>query len=257
MASVAIGPFVRVALMAAATAYENWDTISGLFDRAVTDATQPIYGYYCQHIFRFKDHSNAFSDQEKALCGVHYINTTGGDLDPTWVAADFAAVESAFQTMWTGLGAYATGEVQLYEHRWYAFGPGITPNRNFPRPPVRVTTLASPIAGTATGLEPHQIACTLTFRTALRRHWGRIYLPLNKCVNDYGGQTAVYTTLAAAGRTYVNSMNSGQGITPVIWDRRRKVALTVTAIEADSVPDIIRRRRPKVTAGRSILTTST
>jgi hypothetical protein len=247
-----IGPFMKAVITTAAAVYSNWDTIVGLFDRHVENPTDPIYGYYCQHIFEMKNSSGAFTTRERGLFGMHYVNTTGGDLDVTWTAADYASVESAVQAFWTSFASSISNDYRLVEHRWYPYGPNVVP----PSPPVRVTTLATPILGTSTVAMPHQLACTATFRTALRRHWGRIYLPITSWLSTPGGQgnsTAV-NSVATAVRTMIMSPFTSNGIAPVVWDRQRKSALTVSALEVDSVPDVIRRRRPRETAFRAILT---
>lgn len=251
MGTVPIGPLVRFAIIVATGVYSNWDTISGQFDRTVVDNTKPRLGYYCQHIFQMKDGSGNFSDKERGLFGVHYLNTTGGDLDVTWVTADYAAVESAIQTYWTALSPWMTGDVKLVEHRWYPFGPGVLP----PNPPSRIQAAAAGLVGTGTGLEPHQIGETCTFRTPLRRHWGRIYLPLMKCVGDNGGQigSSLVDAVANGMRTAVGSMNTAQGIVPCVYDRSRHSALGITAYEADSIPDVIRRRRPRTANYKKIV----
>lgn len=223
-----------------------------MVDRSVEDATHPVYGQYVQHVFDMHDAAGAFTGLQKGMVGVHWINTTGGDLDVTWTSADFALVESGFQTLWTALGSYIPNEVQLVEHRWYQFGPGVLP----PNPPSRVTTITA-MPGSGTSVLPHQCAETITFRTPIRRHWGRIYLPVatTGATMQSGGQFAntVVDTIAAAGSAYVKS-GTANGLTPVIWDRNRKSMLGITAVEADSVPDIIRRRRPSATRYKKILT---
>jgi hypothetical protein len=253
VAIVPLGPFVRFLITAGYAAYANWDTIHGQFDRAEEQPTEPIYGMYVQHVFQQKDSAGSFSDKERGMVGVHWINSTGGDLDVSWTTADYALIETGFQTLWTSLGGLFPNEVRLVEHRWYPFGPGV----HAPNPPVRVTTIGSPLTGTGTTILPHQIASTLTFRTALRRHWGRIYLPVYPVAANIvaGGQlsaTAV-DTLAAAGSTYLKCGNAN-GLVPVVWDRNRHSAMGITAVEADSVPDIIRRRRSRVTSYKKILT---
>jgi hypothetical protein len=256
MSTVAIGPFVRFAIMAAAAVYENWDTISGQFDRAVTDAAGPDYGRYCQHVFEMNDGTGTFSVRERGMYGVHYINITGGDLDRTWTTADFTAVETAQANMWTALSSRISTGCRLVEHRWYKFGPGIHGTRSNPNPPVRVTTLATPIAGSGSGAWAHQVGSTVTFRTPIRRHWGRVYLPIYTGVLGTNGQVSSTSVdaIAAAARTAFMVDPAAQGIAPVVWDRNRHSALGVTALEVDSVPDIVRRRRPRVAAYKVVST---
>jgi hypothetical protein len=253
VSAVAIGPFVRFAIMASSAVYANWDTIRSQFDRAVENEVRPIYGYYVQHIWQQKDSGGAFTDKERAMVGVHWMNTTGGDLDVTWTSADFALVEAGFQAYWTSLGSMIQDECRLVEHRWYSYGPGVVK----PNPPARITTIATPLQGTGTAKAPHQIASTLTLRTPLRRHWGRIYMPVFAVAASAsaGGQltAGAVDLLATGGSTYIKS-GLANGLTPCVWDRNRHVALGVTSVESDSVPDIIRRRRSRVTAYRKILT---
>lgn len=251
MAAVPLGPFVRYVIMGAVGVYENWDTISGVFDRHVESPTTPIFGQYVQHIFEMKDSSGAFATRERGLTGTHWINTTGGDLDTTWTSADYALVETGFQNYWTSLALYVGNEVRLVEHRWYPFGPGVHP----PSAPSRVTTLGSPIAGSSGVGSPHQVAVNLTFRTPLRRHWGRMCLPYFGGSFAAGGvlSSATVDAYANGGSTYIKSGNAN-GLSPVIWDRVRGSALGVTAVECDSIPDIQRRRRSRTTSYRKVLT---
>lgn len=252
VAATPIGPFVRFVIAGASAVYANWDSISSLFQRADTSHTEPRYGYYSQHKFQMQDSTGAWTDREVGMFGVHWINTTGGDLDVTWTTADYTAVETGIQTMWTALGSFISSSCRLVEHRWYAYGPGVIA----PNPPSRVTTI-TPIPGTATAaFFTRQVGSTVTLRTPLRRHWGRIYLPVSSGQVQANGQwtTAACDTLAAAAKTGLTSASSSQGIVPVVWDRARKSALGVTSYEVDSVPDVIRRRRPRTTLYRAILT---
>jgi hypothetical protein len=256
MAAVPIGPFVRFVVFTAATVYSNWDTISAQFDRFQAKSDSAVFGYYVQHIWQMKDSGGSFSDKERAMCVVHWMNTTGGDLDVTWTSADYALVESGFQALWSSLGTAIPNEYKLVEHRWYPYGPGVNGTKANPTPPSRVTSIVSPLTGSGTTVAPHQLASTLTWRTPLRRHWGRIYLPVAYMSGlTAGGQipSGAVDTLATAGSTYMKSGNAN-GLTPVVWDRQRRAALGITAVEADSVIDIIRRRRERQTLYRKILT---
>jgi hypothetical protein len=253
VATVPLSLFARYAVFVAGTAYANWDTISGLFDRAVAAPTSPIFGMYLQNVFEMKDGTGAFTSRERGMFGVHYVNTTGGDLDTTWTTADYVAVESAVQNFWTTIGASISSGVRLVEHRWYPYGPGV----HSPNPPRRITTIATPVLGSGTDTHPHQVACTVTLRTPLRKHWGRIYLPFIGQAVSTGGQYSAATIggVGDATRAMFLTPQTSQGITPVVWDRNRNVALSVTQLEVDSVPDIIRRRRPRTTQARYILST--
>jgi hypothetical protein len=213
--------------------------------------TNPV-GYYSQHIFGMKPAGGVFTTRERGLFGIHWINLTSGELDTTWTSADYASVEGAIETMWSSLAAIISSDFRLEEHRWYAFGAGVTP----PNPPSRITTLATPAVGTATATGVHQAACTVTLRTTLRRHWGRFYLPLAGSQVGSGGQITNSNTdaIAAAARTALLVTPAAQGVIPVVYDRTRKLVFGTTQLEVDSVPDIIRRRRPRDTSYRKIYT---
>lgn len=222
------------------------------FEETQSAPTGTPYGYYCQNIFEMKNYSGAFTTRERGLYGLHYLNSTGGTLDTTWVSADFAAVESAIQAWWTSNAGSIESSVRLVEHRWYPFGPSVVA----PNPPTRITTLATPIVGTSSSVFIRQVATTITLRTALRRHWGRIYVPLGNVIYNTQGQMSSGTVDAHAtsARTMLLAAETSQGVVPVVYDRVRKLAFTITAIEVDSVPDIIRRRRPRDTGYKKILT---
>jgi hypothetical protein len=247
-----IAPFARFVIMAAGAVYANWDTIKGQFDRAAEVGSVPLLGYYSQHVFEMTDSTGAFSPRERGMFGIHWVNTTGGDPDYTWTSADYLSVESGIETMWTAIAAWISNEVRLVEHRWYGYGPGVVK----PNPPSRVTTLATPKLGTGSQASVRQVAQTVTLRTPLRRHWGRIYLPISSFTFDDNGQisASAHTSIANAARTALMVTPAAQGIVPVVYDRQRGSALGVTAVECDTVPDIIRRRRPRTPRARTILT---
>jgi hypothetical protein len=208
---------------------------------------------YCQHVFEFKDATGVFSVRERGVCGLHYMNTTSDALDPTWVNADYAACEAGFETFWSAIASSLSNDVRLVEHRWYPFGPGVLP----PTPPSRVQPVATPIAGTGVSGYVHQAGSTVTLRTALRKHWGRFYLPSCGQGATTGGQLGAtqVNAYANAARTLMSAGNT-QGIVPVIYDRVRKTMFGITAVEVDSVPDIQRRRRPRVATTKVIYTTA-
>jgi len=222
------------------------------FDDDILAPGETTFGMYVQNIFQMKNGAGAFTNRERGMFGVHWINTTAGALDTTWVTADFTAVESAVQAFWNAIAPYIPTDCQLVEHRWYRFGPGV----GKPNPPSRINTLGSPLPGTSAPVRPHQVAATVTLRTPLRKHWGRFYLPMMGAGSFIGGQTATSQVddYVNAARTMLTAPNTSQGVSPVVWSRQRNVAYGVTAIEGDSVPDIIRRRRPRDPNYRKILT---
>ncbi len=251
MSATAFRLFVRYVLIPLGASYANWDSIRDTFARFVEEPDQPDYGRYAQFVFSMKDAAGTFTTRERGMIGLHYLNTTGGDPDYTWTTTDFTAVEGAFVAMVNALAGTIPSAVRWDEARWYKFGPGIFP----PNPPVRVQALSGTPAGAAAEPFVRQVACAVTLKTALRRHWGRFYLPIGTGFWATNGQisNASADEIAGAVRTFLLAPETSQGITPVIWDRHRKAALGVTEIQVDSVPDIIRRRRARTTRYRKQL----
>lgn len=221
------------------------------FTESRTLADPPIVGYYSQHIFEMKNQAGAFTTRERGMFGLHWLNTTSGEPDTTWTTADYTSVESGIQGMFAANPAYFSTDIKLVEHRWYAYGPGVVA----PNPPSRITTIASPFVGTNASQGAHQLASTVTLRTTLRRHWGRIYLPVAGSLFGAGGQMTQTNAdnLNNAAKAGLITGPAVQGILPVVYDRSRKILFGVTQLEVDSVPDIVRRRRPRDTAFRSII----
>lgn len=247
-----LGSFIRFKVDFAAGSSSLSPAEAGQFaeTRSASPAT-PI-GYYSQHIFEMKNYGGTFTTRERGLFGIHWINLTGGELDQTWISADYAAVEAAIEQFWTTQAASFASTVRLVEHRWYGYGVGVVP----PNPPSRVTTLATPKVGSAATVHVPQVATTCTLRTALRRHWGRIYLPLGTHLYATNGQMSSSAVDSVAGdlRTALMISPAAQGITPVIYDRARHIVFGVSALEVDSVPDIQRRRRPRDPGYKKIFT---
>lgn len=237
----ALATFVRFRLSFDAGSDPAHASTSSQFDEDQINTATPSWGQYVQNLFDMKDQNGLYGTRERGLFGIHWINTTGGALDTTWTTADYTAVESAVQAFWTALSGRISTDFRLSEHRWYSFGPGVTK----PNPPSRTTVLGTPIVGASSALYPHQVSSTVTLRTSLRRHWGRFYVPATGMFGFAGGVGSSTTVdeFAGAARTMLTSPGTSQGVVPVVWDRNRHRAYGVTAIEADSIPDIIRRRR--------------
>lgn len=250
MAAAPIVLWGRWLVTAAAFAYSNWDEITSLFDRVEVDEAQPIFGYRYVAVIDQRD-AAAGVWTERAQYSIAFVNVTGGDPDYTWTTADFQAIESGSEAFWTALASSIPSTFRLAEHRWYAFGPGVTP----PNPVHRFVTLTTPIAGTAGVGTFSQGACAITLKTTLRKHWGRFYLPYSATRLDAAGRilTANVDAVATAARTFLTS-GSGQGVFPCVYDSTKKVVNGMTAIQVDDIADIVRRRRQAVTQYRKVFT---
>lgn len=185
---------------------------------------------------------SAFS-MDRVQTHIDFVNITGGVADDTWTAGDFTTVEAALDTFWGAIKAmYNTGYV-LSEYRWYRKGPGATA----PEPTVRVT--ARSVAGTSgTGPLPQQCAMTISLRTALRKHWGRMYLPAPTIagLGATGGLmgNANVDTFAAAFNALVTTVETADFF-PVVYSGTRQRAYAINKVVVDNVIDIQRRRRPE------------
>lgn len=189
-------------------------------------------------------------------------NITGGKLDDTWTDADYTNVHTELAALATSWLNFVHLEGRLNEVRYYrrAFNP-LTETKPFAPsgPPERIFTVNQ--VGTAGALlQAPQVAVTHTERTPYRRHWGRAYWPYlaPQSVTSTGHVTTTCVdALAAALQTrYANLM--AKEFFPVVPVTQVDKAitrglLTTNVISVDDVPDVQRRRRPKVTTYRKVL----
>lgn len=250
MAAAPIVLWGRWLVTAAAAVYSNWDEITSLFERVEVDSSQPIFGYRYVAVIDQRDAAAGVWTQ-RAQYSVAFVNVTSGDPDYTWTTGDFQAIESGSEALWTALATKIPTTYRLAEHRWYAFGPGVTP----PNPVHRFQTLTTPIAGTSSAATHMSNACACTIKTTLRKHWGRFYFPTTSAINDAAGRlpSAQVDPLAAAFRTFLTS-GSGAGVFPCVYDSTHHVVHGMTAMQVDDIPDVIRRRRQSVTQYRKTYT---
>jgi hypothetical protein len=186
---------------------------------------------------------------DPAFMHFDFLNTTSGSPDDTWTAADYAALEAHLQTFWTGCGGYVKTGNRLTEFRWHRVGTGVSK----PNPAERVTAI-SPMAGTASSSMPQQ-ACSITFRTAVRKSWGRTYLPLagGSVIGTNGRPTnAAVDAIATAANLLVTNAAAAD-FHLVVVSKPLSSSLNVEHVEVDNVADVIRRRRWKSATYKKIL----
>jgi hypothetical protein len=213
----------------------------------------------------FTRSSPAGTSEDRGQVGFHLTNITGGAVDGTWTGADFATVKAAFDTWVAAVKVVVPTTHTFAEYRAYrmAFdpadpGPGLRKGSGLSAfaesgPPKYVATIS--VAGTA-GEVPYQQAMSVTLRTAWPRHWGRIYLP-------GGGGVSVGRFSATNRNTVANATHALQG---TLSDSEFHLSVPVTQLNkathhrllgvteqvVDDIPDVIRRRRPKQVAARSV-----
>lgn len=199
--------------------------------------------------------ANAIAE-DAAQISFEFVNTTGGVIDNTWTAGDFTTLETALATWWTSVRLQVSSTHTLATYKWYAFGPSLPlsdKGYELAGPPRRVTVVGN-AAGGAGALLPLQVAISCTFKTALRRRWGRYYLPgATVSQLDASGRVAAATRTNIASNTDVLfDTASAADFLPVVYSSKKRKAYSIEAVQVDDVPDVIRRRRAKRTGARTV-----
>jgi hypothetical protein len=141
---------------------------------------------------------------------------------------------------WEQIRQYVSVHVVLQELRFYNVPdqPGADMGD-----PVRVTPLV--LQGTSSvGVMPPQCAVSVTWKTAQRKRWGRIYIPgctLAILTSEGRIQGAVQNTMANAAVQLTD--RSGTGAALIVFSRVHWTHSDVEQVQVDDVVDIIRRRR--------------
>lgn len=173
---------------------------------------------------------------------------------------DSAAVESKLDTWWTSQKTAIGSHWKLNGYVWRDFGmdyPLGETGLSKPGPTRRTTSRSVAATGTEPG-SPDQTSTTVTFITASRKHWGRIYLPApaNNQLGSYGRlSSASVDATCGFFHTLLNDMNDdARQIDTFVWSPKYRGALSVWKLQMDDVPDVVRRRRPKVATYRKVYT---
>lgn len=211
-------------------------------------------------------------DEDVRVCTWHFLKAPGGVPTATWDASDFTALKTPFYAFWSSLRPFYTPEIRLLSFKCYKEGPDIVP----PQPPVFDET-PTPNPGTSTvgATLPPQVAISVTERTAVRRSWGRFYLPAFATKHT---SAAGASTLDAVGRLsdahvanvadYADTMYEAwitAGLIPVVYRKplparfsadairdedeepdlpaRAGSCLSVDTLQVDNIYDVIRSRR--------------
>lgn len=247
-----IGPYISWLIRLAAagfTIYENFFT--GGVDEKTTVETLP---HWHRVVFDMSRAAPTGLEEDHAQFKFDMLrNDATGPLD-TWTTTNFTDAETALDAFWVALQQYVPQTHTLLAYRWYrmSFAP-TTSERPFgiSGPPVRV--LAKNLAGTGTNYSPYQIAATITWKTALPRHWGRTYLPFDVGTTHFtsGGRiaSAAQDALGLAAKNLYDALHTANlnlciPITQLDKAHVRGL-LGIDHIRVDDVPDVQRRRRAK------------
>lgn len=158
-------------------------------------------------------------------------------------SSDKALVEGRADTMFTTLKALMPSHLTLLEYRWHDYDQSWTK----PGPATRVTSKNVACTGAATNVVPDQVATTVTFKTASRKHWGRMYWPqlISTAYSSTGRLSTGNTdTFVGAVHTFLNGCDT-DGNEPVVASNVHGGILAISELQMDNTPDVIRRRRAK------------
>jgi hypothetical protein len=161
--------------------------------------------------------------------------------DGGWTTDDRDTFNSAWTTFVDGFfRSMYSSEVHQNEIRYYNLPSTSGPLGD----PAFITTTAHNGTGSASATLPPQCAITVTWKTAVRRRWGRIYLGGLVTGNVDDGRissdalSSIGSTIDVFGTTL---RSNGQGI--VVWHRASWTPQDVTDFTIDDVWDVQRRRR--------------
>jgi hypothetical protein len=167
-------------------------------------------------------------------------NITNGQLDDSWTQADFESCELNLMVMWDQIKEHFGINTILDTIRWYRVGPGATP----PEPAVRVLDVND--GGSSTYPElPAQCAANITWRTGVRKAWGRAYLPAmtTSSLTPEGVITdQIVQDIAAAANQFVANIAGGD-FHLVVYSPTHQQAYNVERVAVDNIFDTQRRRR--------------
>jgi hypothetical protein len=176
---------------------------------------------------------------DRLMISLDFLKVDDGAPSDDWVAADFEAIESAVDTWWAAVKNLHSSAYKLDEYRWYRKTPGVSEVG----PARRVVD--RDVAGTSSAhVHAPQSAVSVTERTALRKHWGRFYLPIGNITLTANGRIPVATaqSIADLWKTVLQAGHA-RGIYAVTVADRLKAALLVQEVQVDDVVDVIRSRR--------------
>lgn len=194
---------------------------------------------------------------DPAVITLHFLNLTSSAPDSTWVDGDFVTVEDGFTALWAAVKSrYATGTI-LDQYRWYKDGDAFHPTPSDGNPAVRVVEMNVP--GTASEFPlPPQLALSVTEKTALRKRWGRIYMPcpgVSQVTTGGMAGTVVVGEMANAYHTFYEACRTAE-IIPVVFSPTNGSAYEIEHIQVDDLYDVIRSRRwkaPTIRETRNII----
>lgn len=187
--------------------------------------------------------------EDVATYGMRIAKVAGTDR-VIGLTSELPTIEGFANTLSTALAALMSTQWTLAEYVWHerrASHPAAEGGGEKPGPAIR-RTAKSTVGTDAGGRLPDQIACTCTFKTPSRKHWGRVYLPgFAKSTVDgtYGRfNNGGCDIVAAAFNAFATSLD-GAGYRLGVWSYQKQAFMDVDQVQVDNVVDVQRRRRAK------------
>jgi hypothetical protein len=184
---------------------------------------------------------------DKRVTHFDFLNLTGGAPDDTWIDSDYSKLEAQINAWFNGISDHVSQEAAWVTVKWYRVGTGLFP----PNPAVRVTPVAG--AGTsASTVLPPQVAMSITFKTARRPQWGRMYLPslTTNSLGTHGSFSAAACDQIGAATDGLVKAAKGDDMHLGVLSKVAGSFFTVEQLQVDDVADVIRSRRWKNTTHR-------
>jgi hypothetical protein len=194
--------------------------------------------------------------EDDAVITIDMANITNSAIDGTWDSADYNTVGSHLNVLLEQIALQQNAFYKAYKVDYYRmqFADPMTPARRFvpSGPPESSLTVNWPGLSVNDALPP-QVAMSVTERTSIPRHWGRVYIPgLTESATAVGGTgrwvTGLVDGMGNAFTNFYNSMALANFPCVVVSTQADGVLggslLGITHVQVDDLPDVIRRRRP-------------
>lgn len=263
-----VGPWSKVLYfvareLGAALAYKAFDYGLEIFSASGDDPN--VEGTEWRRFVTVAQNSDTQDRADDAMFSFDIVNLTGGVPDSSWTQGDYDIIGGQLVTFLQAVAPYMNTnytftEVAAYRRAFAPYPPAgvsLADTKHFvdSGPPEHIYPLG--LSGTGGGQCASQSCSTLTEITAVRSHWGRLYLPPvgHLAVDPNGRLEAINLQRLVAGlETFFETIMGSQFFPVVPTTQIDKVAnhtlQTVSAVAIDNTLDVIRRRRFKAPTTR-------
>lgn len=161
---------------------------------------------------------------------------------------DFTAKVSTWHN---AIKSYIVNKVKLVELRYYDVPSSPGEDMGGPK---KIATLNLLGTSGSVPMAP-QVACSVTFKTAERKHWGRFYLPgfSSATLSSLGRWDSVVAQAVATASAGLCS-RSGTGANLTVFSKTLWDDVEVSQVQVDDIADVIRRRRYSAPLARYVAT---